>query len=1014
MLLDDILGAIGYTDSAFYRESPDSSDLAVAHLLRDARRADVRGTYFFRTAPGKGAEARERPAVHVAEAKTADEARNLHKKLWNQGVNPFVVILLPNQIRVYTGFEFDPRDEQVGLIDQALDTRLGLATIGKQLAYLTADSIDSGAIWQLKGHHLKAETRVDQELLRNLDSLSDVLVSKHRARPPDAHAVIGKFVYLYYLKHRDILSEEWMRNSGVEPDSVFSINATLTGFRRLCDAVDTRFNGNIFPIHWSSDHAPSAEAVKEVARTFAGEVPQSGQMHLPFGAYDFSFIPIELLSAIYEQFLHDQGKGRNAGAFYTPEPAADYLISELDSVKKLKPGMKILDPCCGSGIFLVLAYRRLIELERQKRNNCRLTPRELRNILCDSIYGVERNRDACLVTELSLILTMLSYVEPPELHRNPTFTFPDLHNDRIFESDFFSDDSAFARLGLSFDWIVGNPPWMEIDPNDAGEQPTVTWIKSASATAGMPVPRFRAAEAFTWRVRDRAAPDGVIALFIQASTLTNAQLKEYRQAFFSKNTVHRITNFANLAYVLFPSAEEAAATVVYSATTGREAKPPIIHYGPLVVNQVATRPGDARKKRTAWSVTICENEIQAVPSEEAAKGGELTWKLALWGNHRDRRILDRIRRLFPNTLGGLAQSRNWRLNLGLQLRRDVGTKQDPNELVSELQGVSVFAGEKFLDSSYRFSVPASCLEANSYGTFVRVRGGKGGVAIVRGPHLFLWNNFAAFSEKDFIFRHPKIGLAAPEADSDFLRAISVVWSSCLIQYYLFFHSSSWGIGRSTIDLGDAEHVPMPDFSDEQVQRLVKLHRQLVQVESTEPSSSEIQTTLDTEISEVLGVPYQVALVAREFVEIRLRLVKGKAPSEVTKAPSLGQLEAYAKRLAAELDAFVPGKGRHHLVSVLKAVKGVVATVEIIRSDRSLKPVVRDADATDAESVRALLKLAEKRLSQWAYVQRGMRVFAGSKIHICKLPRRLDWTETQALLDSDDVVAEVVEARGKNA
>lgn len=1014
MLLDDLLGEIGYTHSPYYRESSESSDLSVAHLLRDAKRADVRGTYFFRTAPGEGAEARERPAVHVAEVRTVDEAQKLHKKLWNQGVNPFLVILLPHQIRVYTGFEFDPDDENAGLIDGPLDTGQNLATIAKQLSFLNAESIDSGAIWQIKGHHLKTETRVDQELLRNLESLSGVLVSRHRVRPPDAHAVIGKFVYLYYLKHRDILSDKWMRDNGVEPDSVFSPEATLTGFRRLCDAVDERFNGNIFPIHWSGDHAPGAEAVKEIARAFAGEELRSGQMHLPFRAYDFSFIPIELLSAIYEQFLHDQGKGHKVGAFYTPEPAADYLISELDSVKKLKPGMKILDPCCGSGIFLVLAYRRLIELERQKRKDGKLTPRELRDILRESIYGVERNRDACLVTEFSLILTLLSYVEPPELHRNPAFTFPDLHNDRIFESDFFNDESAFTRSDLRFDWIVGNPPWMEIDPNDAEEQSAVKWIKSASTTSSMPVARFRAAEAFSWRVRDRVAEGGTIALFIPASTLTNAQLMDYRQAFFFKNTVHRITNFANLAYVLFPSAEEPAATVVYSPATSDEAKPPIIHYGPLVVNQVATRPGEARKKRSAWSVTICENEIQAVLPEEATEGSELTWKLALWGNHRDRRVLERIRRLFPNTLGAMAQSKNWSLKLGVQLRSDAGTKREPNERVPALQGLKVLAGDKFLDSSYRFSVPASCLETNSYGTFVRVRGGQGGVAIVPAPHLFLWNHFAAFSDKGFILRHPKIGLSAPKGDADFLRAVSLVWSSCLIQYYLFFLSSSWGIGRSTIDLGDAEQVPMPNFTDEQVERLAKLHRQLVQVESAEPGSNNIQATLDKEITEVLGVPPQVALVAREFVEIRLRLVKGKAPTEVTQPPTLEQLEAYAKRLASELDDFVEGKGRRHLVSVLKAEKGIVATVEIVRSDRSLKPVVKDADAADAESVRALLKQAEKRLSQWAYVQRGVRVFAGSKIHICKLPRRLDWTETQALLDSDDIIAEVLANRDQRA
>ena len=162
----------------------------------------------------------------------------------------------------------------------------------------------------------------------------------------------------------------------VDPASVFTENARLNAFRRLTDKVDERFNGRIFPINWSAPSAPDAEAVRAVARAFAGEEPGSGQMAL-FCPFDFSFIPIELLSAIYEQFLHDEGKGAKEGAFYTSEPVADYLIAEIESVRQLQRGMKVLDPCCGSGIFLVLSYRRLIEQELRQRN-CRMpAPAEL-------------------------------------------------------------------------------------------------------------------------------------------------------------------------------------------------------------------------------------------------------------------------------------------------------------------------------------------------------------------------------------------------------------------------------------------------------------------------------------------------------------------------------------------------------------------------------------------------------------------------------------------------------------
>ena len=83
--------------------------------------------------------------------------------------------------------------------------------------------------------------------------------------------------------------------------------------------------------------------------------------------------------------------------------------------------MKVLDPCCGSGIFLVLAYRRLIELELTKASDKKLDAKKLLEILSESIYGVERNQDACYVAEFSLILTMLNYIDANDLQMDREF-----------------------------------------------------------------------------------------------------------------------------------------------------------------------------------------------------------------------------------------------------------------------------------------------------------------------------------------------------------------------------------------------------------------------------------------------------------------------------------------------------------------------------------------------------------------------------------------------------------------
>jgi hypothetical protein len=301
---------------------------------------------------------------------------------------------------------------------------------------------------------------------------------------------------------------------------------------------------------------------------------------------------------------------------------------------------------------------------------------------------------------------------------------------------------------------------------------------------------------------------------------------------------------------------------------------------------------------------------------------------------------------------------------------------------------------------------------------VRERGGTEGLNIVPAPHLFLWNSFAAFSENDFIFRHPRLGLSAPASDADWLRAVSVIWASSITPYCLFLElSAGWGISRSTIDLGDARRMPMPNFTDQHVAELAELHLSFAAEETHLHNRADWQRRLDEAVAAILRIPSQVMLLAREFSEFRLPLVKGKAPLRVTRRldeRDRDQLEKYARRLTIELDAFLERKSRRHRVTVLTAPDGIVATVELVNKGQPAKPTVKSAGRDEEKDVRDILLAAEQKYAQWVYVRRSVRVFAGRRIHLCKPARRLEWTETRALLDAADIIAEVAETRGRKA
>jgi methylase of polypeptide subunit release factors len=1000
----DIVRALGYAASENWLAG-DNDSQENAHLRRRAHEAGITGTYSFRTAPEHLATLPRRAAVHVAEADTVDQARNIHQKLWNLGDAPFLLVVLPDQVRVYTAFRYEENEDQP-LLSVPL-SKGSLNSVAKALADFHAHQIDSGRIWERWGDRLPISSRVDQRLLDDLNELGRLLIDDRKLLPEVAHALVGKFIYIRYLVDRDILSERWLGEHGITREMVLGPEATVLGLSRLVDALERRFNGRIFPLPLSGEDAPDDDDVAFVASVFRGDSP-GGQIALNFKIYDFFYIPIELLSSIYEHFLHAQGRGQKVGAYYTSEPLAEYLLSEVNAVLPLQAGYRILDPCCGSGVFLVLAYRRLIEKALNASPNGKLGPAALRDILVHSIYGVERNIEACYVAEFSLILTMLSYIDPPELHRNKRFKFPNLHGTQIVNADFFDAvvEQFFTR-GLRFDWIIGNPPWVEIDPSDQEEEIAVDWIRVNAATR--PVARFRVCEAFTWRAPDLLSSGGYVGFVVHAKSLTNDQSAEYRRRFFTSHEVVRMTNFSNLANTLFKGRATApAATIVYrqADTDDTTERAPIIHYSPFVINQLPIRGLGSKQ---SWVITIYENEITAVDPMEAASGAARTWKMALWGTYRDEALIKRLERHFPNTLEQFCDLQEWAFGLGVQLRDEEDERSGSVIKVDGLTKMKVLDFDAMNASGQRFEVPKEALRRNKLG-FLRKRGGKKGLRLIEAPHLVITPAYAAFSDIDFVVKHPRVAVAGKADDADHLRALSVYLNCNIARYLAFFSSTRWGVDRITGGYVDIAAIRVPTLDAQQIEALASIHADCSRLDGTSVEDfnlfnqdvSDHSRNLTSEVAKILRLPPWVGDVVDEFISVRLSTNNGKTNEAAAHPPRPENLAAYASTLRQELDAYAKIS---HRVSIREMSDFIVCEVDV---NASANPLGDNIVASE-EKLWRLLRSAQ---TQWVYIQRSLRVIDGDRMYLYKPKRLIDWTRTQALLDSDDIIAEVLAHVGR--
>ena len=153
---------------------------------------------------------------------------------------------------------------------------------------------------------------------------------------------------------------------------------------------------------------------------------------------------------------------------------------------------------------------------------------------------------------------------------------------------------------------------------------------------------------------------------------------------------------------------------------------------------------------------------------------------------------------------------------------------------------------------------------------------------------------------------------------------------------------------------------------------------------------------------VLKIPESLSMVAREFMQVRYQLSKGKLGETASEPPTADQLKEYGEQLRSQIDDFAR---RHHRITIQAEQEAVIATVEVTSEPHTLQIVVSHKPNSVAKEI---LHAVEERHSQWAYVQRSVRVFDGPYVHIIKTARLLDWTRTQAVQDAADLISEVLD------
>lgn len=442
---------------------------------------------------------------------------------------------------------------------------------------------------------------------------------------------IDRIIFLRICEDRGI--EPYGRLKGLQNGE--NVYARLKQFFHY---ADERYNSGLFHFNEEKGRPHPDELTLQLKIDDKALKDIFDGLYYPDSPYEFSVLPADILGQVYEQFLgkvirltagghakvEDKPEVKKAGGvYYTPTYIVDYIVKHTVG-RLLESGtpdkttrLKILDPACGSGSFLLGAYQYLLNWHRDwysandpekhargrppriyrgPGGSWRLTTAERKRILLNNIYGVDIDLQAVEVTKLSLLLKVLEEESGETLGKNWEMfherALPDLDSNikcgnsligpDFYEGKFDFDEDERYRIN-AFDWssefkdiiskggfdiVIGNPPYRrELDYKELMDEIAVTRFGK----------RFRAPRMDLWyyfvhRALELLKKGGVLSYIVNAYWMAGTGAERLIQALRTEAHIDEVFFLGKLQIFR----DVAGQHMIFRATNGSSTAPTLV------------------------------------------------------------------------------------------------------------------------------------------------------------------------------------------------------------------------------------------------------------------------------------------------------------------------------------------------------------------------------------------------------------------------------------------------------
>ena len=745
----------------------------------------------------------------------------LHRLAWNFSRTPLLLTVDTHRLRAFTCCEPpSTKDHADTLPSEIPEARYEFDAGNRPSAPLAVQAsqalhwleLASGRFTQRHERRFRRDRCADMLLLENLRFARSELHGRG-LEYDTIHDLLARIIFVQFLFDRrdsngyTALNAEHLsrlHRDGVLSEAHETFGEVLGNHAdcyRLFWYLDDRFNGDLFPGQGAGDRnrrqyrdAESAVVTESHLRLLSefvtgGMQLRSGQYSL-WPLYSFDTIPLEFISSIYETFV-----ACRKGTVYTPAHLVDFVLDGVLPWDDSQWDLKILDPACGSGIFLVKAFQRLIHRWKRAHPGQRIGSSTLRSMLEKNLFGVDVDRHAVRTASFSLYLAMCDEIDPR--HYWTQVRFPNLRDRCLVSRDFFSEENAGFRTGVDaeiYDIVVGNAPWGENTIN--ASSPAKEWAKRYE----WPVSYGDIGPLFLPKSAALVKPSGRVSLIQPCGSLLfhgSANARKFRNRLFEMFTMTEVVNFSALRFGLFSKAVGPAALVTLHSSASSDIPFSYISPKPLRMSGVDD-----------YRIVIDPYDVHEIHPREAMKDSVI-WSALMWGDRRDLELLRRMEGRC--TLGKYRAGKRIKTRLGI-------IRGDRKKSLSDIVGMRILEDGDFPDDTF-LCISPRCLNCNEdpsidedgstdFSAFQPIQllikktwtvdHGRFRAAVVDPP------------SESVLCSQNYVSVRAIEEDRSILDAACLCYNSSFAVYYLFLRAGRFASYRPSPTVAELLSVPIPE------------------------------------------------------------------------------------------------------------------------------------------------------------------------------------------------------------